>query len=127
MRKSITLLNGEPGLSRWQSIFLCEFDGPRSDRRVITASHCIHKRQLLQTRSVIARNADSSTDISRSDRCLFGPQCGALGFDHLASVGAGFEIDTSAHSGIISRARLVGRYVFGDNVSGFSIGLAASF
>ena len=57
----------------------------------------------------------------------FGPQRGALGFDHLASVGAGFEIVTSAHSGIISRARLVGRYVFGDNVSGFSIGLAASF
>ncbi len=57
----------------------------------------------------------------------FGPQRGALGFDHLASVGAGFEIDTSAHTRIISRARLVGRYVFGDNVSGFSIGLAASF
>ncbi len=57
----------------------------------------------------------------------FGPQRGALGFDHLASVGGGFEIDTSAYSGIISRARLVGRYVFGDNVSGFSIGLAASF
>ncbi len=57
----------------------------------------------------------------------FGPQRGALGFDHLASVGAGFEIDTSAYSGIISRARLVGRYVLCDNVSGFSIGLAASF
>jgi hypothetical protein len=57
----------------------------------------------------------------------FGPQRGALGFNHLASVGAGFEIDTSAHSGIISRARLVGRYVFGDNVSGFSVGLAVSF
>jgi len=58
---------------------------------------------------------------------FFGPQRGALGFDHLASVGGGFEVDTSAYSGIISRTRLVGRYVFGDNVSGFSIGLAASF
>jgi hypothetical protein len=57
----------------------------------------------------------------------FGPQRGALGFDRLTSLGGGFEIDTSAYSGIISRARLVGRYVFGDNVSGFSIGLAASF
>ena len=58
---------------------------------------------------------------------FFGPERGALGFDHLASVGGGFELDTSAFSGIISRTRLVGRYVFGDNVSGFSIGLAASF
>jgi hypothetical protein len=57
----------------------------------------------------------------------FGPQYGALEFDHLACVGAGFEIDSSAYSGIISRARPIGRYVFGGNVSGFSIDLAASF
>lgn len=57
----------------------------------------------------------------------YGPQRGALGFNHLISLGGGFEIDTSAYTGIISRARLVGRYLFGKNVSGFSIGLAASF
>ncbi len=28
---------------------------------------------------------------------------------------------------IITRTRLVGRYVFGNNVSGFSVGLAVSF
>ena len=31
----IPLINGELGLSRWQNIFLCEFDGPRSDRLVV--------------------------------------------------------------------------------------------
>lgn len=31
----IPLINGELGLSRWQNIFLCEFDGPRSDRQVV--------------------------------------------------------------------------------------------
>ncbi len=33
--ETIPLLDGRLGLSRWQNIFFCEFDGPRSDRRVV--------------------------------------------------------------------------------------------
>ncbi len=33
--ETIPLINGEPGLSRWQNIFLCEFDGPRSERTIV--------------------------------------------------------------------------------------------
>ncbi len=33
--ESIPLIQGKLGLSRWQNIFFCEFDGPRSDRRVV--------------------------------------------------------------------------------------------
>jgi secondary thiamine-phosphate synthase enzyme len=33
--ETIPLMDGELGLSRWQNIFFCEFDGPRSDRRVV--------------------------------------------------------------------------------------------
>ncbi len=33
--ETIPLINGELGLSRWQNIFFCEFDGPRRDRRVV--------------------------------------------------------------------------------------------
>ena len=29
------LVDGRPGLSTWQNIFLCEFAGPRSDRKVV--------------------------------------------------------------------------------------------
>ena len=29
------LVGGQLGLSTWQNIFLCEFDGPRQERRVI--------------------------------------------------------------------------------------------
>ena len=36
-------------------------------------------------------------------------------------------LDSSAYEIIITRTRLVGRYIFGDNVSGFSIGMAVSF
>ena len=33
--ETIPVIDGQLGLSRWQNIFFCEFDGPRSDRRVI--------------------------------------------------------------------------------------------
>lgn len=33
--ESIPLIDGRLGLSRWQNIFFCEFDGPRADRRVV--------------------------------------------------------------------------------------------
>ena len=33
--ETIPLIDGKVGLSRWQNIFFCEFDGPRSDRRII--------------------------------------------------------------------------------------------
>lgn len=33
--ETIPLVNGELGLSRWQNIFFCEFDGPRSDRTIV--------------------------------------------------------------------------------------------
>jgi hypothetical protein len=57
----------------------------------------------------------------------FGEQRGALGFNNLKSVGAGLELDTSAKMDLVSRARLVFRYIFGENVRGTSIGLAVSF
>jgi secondary thiamine-phosphate synthase enzyme len=33
--ETIPLIDGKPGLSTWQNIFFCEFDGPRSDRQVV--------------------------------------------------------------------------------------------
>jgi secondary thiamine-phosphate synthase enzyme len=33
--ETIPLIDGALGLSRWQNIFLCEFDGPRQEREVI--------------------------------------------------------------------------------------------
>ena len=33
--ETIPVIDGKLGLSRWQGIFFCEFDGPRRDRRVI--------------------------------------------------------------------------------------------
>ena len=33
--ETIPIINGQLGLSRWQNIFFCEFDGPRRDRQVV--------------------------------------------------------------------------------------------
>ena len=57
----------------------------------------------------------------------FGTQRGLLGFNALNSLGAGLEIDSSQYDIIISRTRLVGRYMFGENTAGYSMGLAVSF
>ena len=33
--ETLPLIDGQLGLSTWQNIFFCEFDGPRNDRRVV--------------------------------------------------------------------------------------------
>ena len=33
--ETVPVIDGALGLSRWQNIFLCEFDGPRGDRPVV--------------------------------------------------------------------------------------------
>lgn len=33
--ETVPIIDGELGLSRWQNIFLCEFDGPRRERRIV--------------------------------------------------------------------------------------------
>jgi secondary thiamine-phosphate synthase enzyme len=33
--ETVPLIDGRLGLSTWQNLFLCEFDGPRRDRRVV--------------------------------------------------------------------------------------------
>jgi len=50
-----------------------------------------------------------------------------LGFNHLCSLGAGLELDSSAYTKLISRTRLMARYRFGMNVSGWAVGLGISF
>jgi len=64
------------------------------------------------------------TELSNS--IYLGDNRGVLGFNYLTSAGLGLEIDSSAYHSVLTRTRLVGRYVFGHNVSGFSVGLAVT-
>ena len=34
-QETIPIIDGQMGLSTWQNIFLCEFDGPREGRRIV--------------------------------------------------------------------------------------------
>ena len=57
----------------------------------------------------------------------FGPDGDMLGFNNLNSLGAGIELDIGKWERIISRLRLMGRYRFGQNVSGYGVSLGISF
>lgn len=35
--ETIPIINGKMGLSTWQNIFLCEFDGPRDKRNIVVS------------------------------------------------------------------------------------------
>jgi hypothetical protein len=52
---------------------------------------------------------------------------GETGFKEMASLGLGLELDTSAHDIWATRWRAVLRYKFGENLSGWAMGLAISF
>lgn len=64
---------------------------------------------------------------------FFGDQSRVLGIDWLTKVGGGIEMDTGRVEATlagflyVNRIGLIGRYVFGDNVSGFSVGLSFGF
>ena len=57
----------------------------------------------------------------------FGPDGDMVGFNHLNSLGAGLELDIAALDPLFTRARLMGRYRFGEKVTGWTIGLGISF
>jgi hypothetical protein len=52
---------------------------------------------------------------------------GVLGFNVLNSFGVGLELDSSARDVFVTRTRVVARYVVGNNVNGWSLGVAVSF
>jgi len=58
---------------------------------------------------------------------FLGEQRGALGFTGLTSLGVGLELDSSKYPVFITRTRLVARYMFGNNTTGYGVGLAMSF
>ena len=57
----------------------------------------------------------------------FGNQDDILGFNNLFSVGGGLELDTGHYLYLTQRVRLIGRFRFGQNVSGWSLGIGISF
>lgn len=65
--------------------------------------------------------------LEAANTVYLGDQRGILGMDYMSSLGLGLELDSSAHDVFVTRTRLVARYAFGENVTGFALGLAMSF
>lgn len=58
---------------------------------------------------------------------FLGSQTNLLGFARLSAFGAGLEVDLTAHELFVTRGRVVARYLRGQGVEGWSLGLAVSF
>jgi hypothetical protein len=56
-----------------------------------------------------------------------GDESAVLGVDYLSAVGVGMELDSSKYPIIITRTRLMFRYLFSPTTHGTSVGLAVSF
>ncbi|HET9651949.1 MAG TPA: hypothetical protein VFP36_07150, partial [Usitatibacter sp.] len=52
---------------------------------------------------------------------------GALGFTYMNSFGGGLELETTRYDAYVTRVRLLLRYKVGGNVTGWAVGLGASF
>ena len=52
---------------------------------------------------------------------------GVLGFNTLNTFGVGLELDSSRYGFLVTRTRVMARFVVGNNVNGWSLGLAMSF
>jgi hypothetical protein len=61
-----------------------------------------------------------------SSTYYLGDQAGVLGFNYLSSAGAGIELDISAVHLVFSRIRFIGRYAFGEGVSGAAWSISIS-
>ena len=46
--ETVPVIDGELGLSRWQGMFFCEFDGPRKDRRIVCTVLADTARSILK-------------------------------------------------------------------------------
>jgi hypothetical protein len=54
-------------------------------------------------------------------------QTEVLGFEQLSKLGIGLELDLGAKPRLMERIRLLGRYVYGEDIAGWSLGFGLSF
>jgi len=121
--------NYEADLSlRYTNIYLQSFGGssPAVQGSASAQAATLYARWRAPT-GLVALDRPMRYVLELSHSQYLGSEAGVLGFNRLTSLGFGLELDTSAHEVFVTRVRAVVRYVFGNNVSGASLGLAASF
>ncbi|SEA14688.1 autotransporter domain-containing protein [Rubrimonas cliftonensis] len=111
---------------RFTSLFVRSFGGDAVEGQAHGQTAALWTRLRYPT-GLRAFDAPVRLVVEGAHSSFFGANRGALGFTDLSQVGLGIEFDTESKGVILTRTRLVGRYVFGRNVSGFGVGLGVSF
>jgi hypothetical protein len=112
---------------RYTNILLQSFDTSAAVQGHVDAQAVSLWARWRQPTGIVALRRPLRYVLEFANTTYVGDQAGALGFNYLSQVGAGIELDTSAYHSVLTRVRFVGRYVFGENVSGVSGGIAVTF
>jgi hypothetical protein len=111
---------------RYTNILLQSFDSSEAVSGSVDAETISLWSRWRQPIGLVALQRPVRAVFELANTTYIGDQAGVLGFNYLTSVGAGIEFDTSAVHLIISRVRFVGRYAFGEGVTGAAFSIAVS-
>jgi hypothetical protein len=112
---------------RYTNIHLTSFDSSKSvEGHANAQSFGLWSRRRVPTGLTLLGSTIRSV-IELAHTQYLADSRGALGFNFLSSVGTGLELDIKDYDIFFTRARIMVRYQFAPNISGYSIGVAASF
>ncbi|MDX2168232.1 MAG: hypothetical protein SF182_14250 [Deltaproteobacteria bacterium] len=111
---------------RYTNILLQSFDSSEAVSGSVDAETISFWSRWRQPIGLVALQRPIRAVFELANTTYVGDQAGVLGFNYLTSVGGGIEFDTSAVHLVISRIRFVGRYAFGEGVTGAAFSIAVS-
>ncbi len=112
---------------RYTNIQLTSFDSSKSvEGHTSAQSIGLWSRRRVPTGFTLMGSVVRSV-VEFAHTQYLGDSRGALGFNFLSSIGTGLELDIKDYDIFFTRARLMVRYQFAPDISGYSIGIAASF
>jgi len=112
---------------RYTNIQLTSFDSSKSvEGHTSAQSLGLWSRRRVPTGFTLMGSVVRSV-VEFAHTQYLGDSRGALGFNFLSSIGTGLELDIKDYDIFFTRARLMVRYQFAPDISGYSIGIAASF
>jgi hypothetical protein len=112
---------------RYTNILLQSFDSSSAVDGTVDAETLSLWLQWRQPTGLVALRKPLRYVLEVSNTTYIGDQAGVLGFNYVTALGGGFELDTSGINLIFTRVRFMARYLIGENVSGVSGGLSATW
>lgn len=111
---------------RYTNILLQSFDSSSAVEGAVDAETVSLWVRWRQPTGIVLLQRPFRYVLELANTTYIGDQAGVLGFNYLSTVGAGIELDVSAVHLVLSRVRLVGRYAFGEGVTGAAFSISVS-